>query len=346
MGNALSQSFFIPAPPLTEKNCPDQTNRVHLITGGYSGVGSHLASILYSKNATVYIAGRSASKADAAISSIKAAHPSSDGTISFLHIDLGDLASIAPAVKDFTSKVERLDVLTNNAGVMMPPAGSVDSQGHEMQMGTNCLGPFLLTKLLTPLLSRTAEQDPTADVRVLWAGSLVVDIGSPRPGGMKFESGDGADSQQHGDAHPPKSLGTQLDYGQSKVGNVYLCRESSRRSHLPPTTTSSTSSTNTTPSPKIKHISFNPGNLSTSLQRHLSWPEYLFALLVSHPGIYGAYTELNAALGKDVGDGDYVVPWGRVGRFRPDIEKEIMRGGEGMAGRFWEWCEGAVGGFV
>lgn len=87
------------------------------MTGGYAGVGFQLCKILYANNATVWIAGRSESKAQNAISIIKEASPKSSGTIQFLQIDLADLSSIKPAVKHFTSQQQRLDVLVNNAGV-------------------------------------------------------------------------------------------------------------------------------------------------------------------------------------------------------------------------------------
>jgi len=155
--------MFPPAPKYTEKDYPDQKGKVctinslsplclksqltaHLqvfiVTGGYSGVGLELVKILYAtsltppsspslsntpsyaKNATVYIAGRSPSKAEQAINLILATAPSSTGKLEFLLLDLADLSTIAKSVKEFLAKERRLDVLWNNAGVMRPPAGS------------------------------------------------------------------------------------------------------------------------------------------------------------------------------------------------------------------------------
>jgi retinol dehydrogenase-12 len=135
-----NQSFRIPAPPLTEKNLPDQTGKVHVVTGGYAGVGQELARILYSKNATVYVAGRSLDKANISISATKFLFPSSKSRIEFLKLDLADLSTINKSAEEFMAKESRLDVLVNNAGVMFPPAGEKDEQGHELQMGTNVLG--------------------------------------------------------------------------------------------------------------------------------------------------------------------------------------------------------------
>ena len=142
-----------------------------LSRGGYAGCGKELSKILYGKNGTVYVAGRSKEKADAAIEEINKAHPSSDGKLEFLKVDLADLASVKASADDFLNREQRLDVLTNNAGVMIPPVGSKAAQGHELQMGTNVLGPFLFTQLLTPLLQKTAASSPPGSVRVTWAAS-------------------------------------------------------------------------------------------------------------------------------------------------------------------------------
>lgn len=128
-----TQSFFIAEPPLTEKNLPDQTGKVHIVTGGYAGVGHELVKILYQKNAKVYVAGRSKDKADKSIATIRNEVPNSKGELVFLLLDLNDLSKIEKSAQDFLDKEERLDVLTNNAGVMFPPSGSKNAHGHEVQ---------------------------------------------------------------------------------------------------------------------------------------------------------------------------------------------------------------------
>ena len=126
---------------------------------------------------------------------------------------------------------------------MLPPKGSTDAQGHELQMGTNCLGPYLLYQMLLPLLSKTAASAPTASVRVAWAGSIVVHIAAPRPHGVALD-----------DAGRPTDQGAKGNYAQSKVGNVFLARQLAK----------------TTPQTGVVHAAFNPGNLRTELQRHWS----------------------------------------------------------------------------
>ncbi|KAI1470549.1 NAD(P)-binding protein [Daldinia caldariorum] len=318
MGNVFSQCLFIPAAPLTEKNCPDQTGRVFIVTGGYAGVGFELCKILYAQNATVWIAGRSAPKAEKAILDIKNASPSSNGHVKFLHVDLSDLKTIKPAVESFTAQEQRLDVLVNNAGVMFPPRGSVDAQGHDLHVGTNCLGPYLLYQLLLPLLTKTASKSPTASVRVTWAASIAVQLFSPQPHGMILND-DGS----------PTDQGMRLNYGQTKVGNVFFAREFAK----------------TTPQTGVVHAAFNPGNLHTELQRH--WKgldQWITEKFFTYPAIYGAYTELWAALTPELTpdkSGAYVYPWGRFGDLPAGVETSMRgesEGGTGIAAKFLEWC--------
>ena len=97
--------------------------------------------------------------------------------------------------------------------VMTPPKGSQTAQGHELQMGTNVLGHFLFTKLLLPLLEKTAATAPPNSVRVTWAGSLAIDLLSPT-GGVSWTPDD-----------VPTTHGYQgTNYGQSKAGNLLILR--------------------------------------------------------------------------------------------------------------------------
>ncbi|KAK0618314.1 hypothetical protein B0T17DRAFT_656440 [Bombardia bombarda] len=316
MGNLISQFFFIPTPRLTEKNCPDQSGRVFIVTGGYAGVGLDLCKILYAANATVYIAGRSSAKAQTAIAAIKAASPASAGTLAFLALDLSDLSTIKPAVQSFAAQQQRLDVLVNNAGVMFPPAGSVDAHGHELQMGTNCLGHYLLYQLLSPILARTAATSVTGSVRVAWAGSIAVHLLTPGPSGIVVNDADGS----------PVDKGAEANYAQTKVGNVFFAREFAKA----------------TPQTGVVHAAFNPGNLRTELQRHwtgvAAWVTDTFLV---YPPVYGAYTELWTVLAPELTpdkSGAYVIPWGRIGSLPAGVER-AMEGETGVAARFLGWCE-------
>lgn len=91
------------------------------------------------------------------------------------------------------------------------------TKGYELQMGTNCLGPYLLTKLLLPVLQRTAASSPEGAVRVTWASSLATEVSSPK-GGITFNA-QGA----------PEILSKGANYAQTKVGNVFLSHEMAKR---------------------------------------------------------------------------------------------------------------------
>lgn len=88
-----------------------------IVTGGYTGIGFELCQILYKRNATVYIAGRSQIKSTNAIANIQKTSVTSTGRVEFLYLDLSDLSTIKPAVESFKAQQQRLDVLVNNAGV-------------------------------------------------------------------------------------------------------------------------------------------------------------------------------------------------------------------------------------
>lgn len=204
-------------PPLTEKNLPDQSGKVFIVTGSSGGVGKELAQILYAKNAKVYMGARSASKAEQAITDIKNSAPNSTGEIIFLNLDLGNLTTIKASAEEFLSKEQKLDVLWNNAGVMMTPQGSKTTQGYEIQLGTNCVGPFLFTKLLTPILAQTAKAAPAGSVRVIWVASSAVQYLSPA-GGVEMDNLD-----YKRDANP------RHKYGVSKAGNFLHGTEYAKR---------------------------------------------------------------------------------------------------------------------
>lgn len=216
------------------------------------------------------------------------------------------------------AKETRLDVLTNNAGLMTPPEGSTTAQGFELQMGTNALGPFLFTMCLLPALRKTAQTAAPGSVRVTWAGSLGVEVYAPK-GGIEFDENSGV----------PKVLGSRLDYGQSKVANVLIASEFAKRFGRD----------------GIISVCFNPGNLKSELQRHGSRAQNFFGNMLLYPPIYGDYTELYSDLSPDITaaqNGSYIWPWGCPGTLKEgllDTLKSNSEGGNGKAEQFWLWCE-------
>lgn len=214
-----TSQVFPPAPKFTESSLPSLAGKVYIVTGSSAGVGRELARLLYSLNGTVYVAARNAEKSTAAIAWMRESHPTSTGRLEFLKLDLNDLTGIKASAQEFLSKEKRLDVLFNNAGVMIPPQGSLTAQGFDLQLGTNCIAPFLFTKLLTPLLLETAAAADTGSVRVVWVSSSAAHMGAPKGG---------VDVQALGDGVMAKKSAADK-YSISKGGNVLHAIEFANR---------------------------------------------------------------------------------------------------------------------
>ncbi len=244
------------------------------MTGANTGVGKELAHILYSKGARVYAAARSEEKAARAIEEIRARSPRSGGELVFLRLDLADLGTVGATAREFLSREGgRLHVLFNNAGVMDPPRGATTAQGHELQLGTNNVGAFLLTRLLTPALAATARAGPPGAVRVVWVSSSAAEALSPR-GGVEMDNLD-----YHDDRH------SSTKYGVSKAGNYLHATEFARRHR----------------DDGIVSVALNPGNLSSELFRTQGAVfNTLGRLFFLYPPVNGAYTELFAGLSPEV----------------------------------------------
>lgn len=315
MGSQWSQ-FFPPKPSFTEADLASLDGKVVIVTGGSSGIGLELVKILYRKNARIYMATRSEEVARKAIQEIQASG-TTGGSLEFLSLKLDDLSSIKASVDEFKARESRLDVLWNNAGVSQPPEGSVSSQGIELQFATNCLGPFVFTQLLLPLLESTAadEATPRGSVRVVWTSSQVMELSSPTDGIIIDEL-----------RTPPKNQ--TRNYTNSKTGNYFLATELARRAG---------------PS-SVVSVSTNPGAATTNLFRHTPYLKYLAYPLLHKPQ-QAALTELYAGLSPDISlekNGCYVLPWGRTSNnLRGDLinaTRTVEEGGSGRAQEFWELC--------
>ncbi|CAG8036759.1 unnamed protein product [Penicillium olsonii] len=369
MGKSWSQSVWIPSPPITEQNvrnlygkastyywllCTALTiSQVFVITGANSGVGFELAKILYSANAKIYLAGRSEKRVLEAIRLLRDEFPSSEGTLLWLSLDLADLSSIKIAVEEFMSKEERLDVLWNNAGVMYTPTTAKSEQGYDLQLGTNVLGPYLLSALLYPILKKTADISPRNSVRVCWASSITIEL-APH-GGINIDE----------NGSPVLSDDRLTNYCVSKAANNLLasefgkkCRDGNVLSVVSECKSNLLFFGNKTHSDTEIFQAFNPGNLRTGLTRYMTLP--FVGLIVPHlmnlvmwPARYGAYTELYAGLSPDLTlekhVGAFIWPWGHVGYLRPDIESSLHSqeyGGTGKAAQLLAWCDQETKDFI
>jgi NAD(P)-dependent dehydrogenase (short-subunit alcohol dehydrogenase family) len=146
-----------------------------LVTGATDGLGKAVSVELARAGATVLVHGRTPERAEAAVADIRAASGST-----LLRACAGDLASLAQVrslAEAISAGEPRLDVLVNNAGIgTVDPGGGErleSMDGHELRFAVNYLAPFLLTRLLEPLLVRSA---PSRIVNVASAGQAPVDF--------------------------------------------------------------------------------------------------------------------------------------------------------------------------
>ncbi|KAI1111294.1 short-chain dehydrogenase [Nemania sp. NC0429] len=297
-------------PPLTEHNLATQEGKVFIVTGANTGLGKELTKILYSKHAKVYVAARSEAKAKAAMDEIRGLYPASRGDLVHLQLDLNDLSTIKKSVDVFLAQERRLDVLWNNAGVMVPPAGSTTAQGYELQLGVNNVATFLFTSLLSPVLAATAREAPPGSVRVVWVSSDAA-MGTPTPA-IDF---DNMDYKRHGESQWQK-------YERSKAGTILHACEAARRSQRE--------------GAGVFHVSLNPGVFPTDLQRTMpGWQSRLVKMIGKDPK-FGGYTQLFAGLHPSVENGAYVAPYGKLDKARKDLYDEAL------GKRYWEWTEEQV----
>ncbi len=155
----------------TKENIPDQTGKTVIVTGANTGIGYEAAKALYQSGADVTIAARDAGKADKAVARIKT-ETEGKGNLDFCLLNLANLAQVKTFAEEFQHRHPKLDILINNAGVMIPPPSKTDD-GFELQFGVNFLGHFALTGYLLPLL----KNSPDARVITLSSGAATLTEG-------------------------------------------------------------------------------------------------------------------------------------------------------------------------
>jgi len=136
----------------TTKDMPSQAGRLAIITGANTGLGYETALELAGVGAEVVVAARNPDKGQAAVARILAAHPGAKVRLELL--DLSRLADVAAFAERIAGRHDKIDLLINNAGVMMPPRRQVTADGFELQFGVNYLAHYALTARLLPLLRR------------------------------------------------------------------------------------------------------------------------------------------------------------------------------------------------
>jgi NAD(P)-dependent dehydrogenase (short-subunit alcohol dehydrogenase family) len=189
----------------TTADIPDQAGRTAVITGANTGLGYETATALAAKGAHVVLAVRNLEKGKAAADLIARANPGA--SVAIQELDLTSLDSVRAAADQLRAEHESIDLLINNAGVMMTPK-STTKDGFELQFGTNHLGHFALTNLLLDRVLATP-------------GSRIVTVSSQ---GHRFVRGIRFDDLQW-----ERDYGRIRAYGQSKLANLLFTYELQRR---------------------------------------------------------------------------------------------------------------------
>jgi NAD(P)-dependent dehydrogenase (short-subunit alcohol dehydrogenase family) len=169
------------------------SGRTVVVTGGNSGIGRAAGRALAAAGARVVLAVRTVENGREAAATMP-------GRVEVHRLDLADLASVREFATAFT---EPIDVLINNAGVMIPPLART-ADGFELQFGTNHLGPFALTNLLLP--------------RIRGREVTVSSVGH-RAGTIEFDDLDWRRRRYR----------AMAAYGQSKLANLLFTAELQRR---------------------------------------------------------------------------------------------------------------------
>ncbi len=285
---------------------PDQPGKIALVTGANAGLGYETAKALAGKQFKVILACRNEQKGRKAMEEIKREHPKAD--LEFLKLDLSHMDKVREAATDFLGRFQQLNLLINNAGVMMPPY-TVTPDGFELQLATNHLGHFLLTGLLLDTVLATP------DSRIVSLSSL-----AHQQGKIHFE-----------DLQSEKKYSKMGAYAQSKLACLMYAYELQRRLEAHGHQTIS--------------VAAHPGIATTELARH--FPTFLkiiapaLALFIAQSPKAGAEPTLYAALGSDIEGGDYTGPnssrefKGRATK----VGSTALSKEAGVAKRLWEVSE-------
>jgi NAD(P)-dependent dehydrogenase (short-subunit alcohol dehydrogenase family) len=141
------------AKTLPDIDVPDLSGKLAVVTGANSGLGRGLADRLVAAGAEVVLAVRDTSKGEVAATELLKEFPAA--TVQVRELDLASLASVAAFSSALVAEGRPVDILINNAGVMMLPTRQVTADGFELQFGANYLGHFALTAELLPLLRKS-----------------------------------------------------------------------------------------------------------------------------------------------------------------------------------------------
>ncbi|MEL6541608.1 MAG: SDR family NAD(P)-dependent oxidoreductase [Pseudomonadota bacterium] len=215
----------------------DLTGKTVFVTGANSGLGFETARAMAAKGARVVLAGRDPMKLDAAFGEIAGLVPSAK--LETILCDLSSLASVREAAAQANERLDRIDILINNAGVMACPF-SRTADGFEMQFGTNHLGHFALTRGLMPLILKgTGKAGSGRIVNLSSRGHFITPVNLEDP---NFHA---------------REYDEWLSYGHAKTANVLFSVGLERRFA----------------DKGVHACAVHPGGIQTNLGRHMTAEE-------------------------------------------------------------------------
>jgi NAD(P)-dependent dehydrogenase (short-subunit alcohol dehydrogenase family) len=251
-----------------------------IITGANNGIGFHTAMTLAANGAQTILAVRNMAKGHVAANQIITKYP--QAKVHVMQLDLSDLESVHNFSNEFRERFNQINILLNNAGVMIPPYQKT-KDGFELQFGCNHLGHFALTGLLLPSLLATPNS------RVVTVSSI-----ASRNGKIMFGNLDGSQGYR-----------AFQFYAQSKLANLLFAKQLQLKLNDASHTTMS--------------LMCHPGIANTNLMSRGSgkelphWMKWLMGM-VTQPAEMGALPLLYAATHPSVFGGESIGPHGPGGR--------------------------------
>ena len=279
-----------------------QFGKVAIVTGANSGIGFEVTLGLVKKDFEVIMACRNMQKAEEAKVKILKIHPKAK--VNPMNIDTSSLDEVKKFANLFLKKYNKLNLLVNNAGIMMSPY-KITEDGFENQFATNYIGHFALTGLLLPILTNTK------DSRIISLSSL-----SYKWSEILFD-----------DFHFGKGYRKTKAYGQSKRACLMFAFELQRRLSAAGFETIS--------------VAAHPGLSKTNLDQYYPALIRPFGNLFLQPAAKGALPILYAALDKDLKGGEFIGPDGfqQMRGFPKIIDADEYSNNKEVAKRLWNETE-------
>jgi NAD(P)-dependent dehydrogenase (short-subunit alcohol dehydrogenase family) len=275
--------------------------KIAIVTGANTGLGFETALDLYQKGAKVYVGCRDEKRGAEAIARMKSIS-ATGGELVLALFDLGSIQSVKTFAEKFIATENRLDLLINNAGVMIPPA-SKSEDGFELQFGVNFIGHFALTGQLFNLI------EATPNARVVTLSSI-----AHRGGVIDFEN-----------LRLEKPYSPWREYSQSKVADLMFTLELDKRLKAN--------------NYKTLSLGAHPGFSKTDLQKNMD--KAMLDSLELMTAKEGAQSTLVASLHPDATGGQYWGPDGHnEQKGNPALAKiDASAMNEELNAKLWDWAK-------